>query len=132
MRRIVGTALVVALIALMGFVVIANASSPADVAVSTRISAWVDPAREQARRMAGPAGWWPMPFRLGQAGCSPDGLVIFAFNGFLLSEPSYAVMQLPAATDTGVPAPVVIASLSRAELQDPARGLSAVLGRSCT
>ena len=130
MWNMIAKGLVTALVGLSVLIVFANVASPSDAAVPSGLAPYVSPARDLARDVASPAGWWPMPLRLARVGCSADGIVIYAFDTFLPSDHAYALMQLAGATDTEMPGDAsVIASLSLADFQDPTRGLSTVLDR---
>jgi hypothetical protein len=134
MRRVLTLGVAATAVAMLGFVVLTNLLSPADAAIPARLSGYINPARDIARGETGPGSWWPMPLRLAETGCAPDGLlVVYAFDTFIPSNRAYVVMQLSPVTTTATPmATTVLAPLTRDELEDPARNLMAILAQPCT
>lgn len=120
----------VALAAAAVLVVFANLAS-SDIATPSRLTPFVGDARSLVRPIAGPTGWWPLPLRLAQVGCSADGqTAVFAFDAVGSGTPTYAVIGLGG---LGVPpsAPTVIRALPSAEFDASPLDLPGMLGHGC-
>lgn len=130
MRQVAALLLAVALVVAAGYVVFANVLSPVEPSVPTRLTSWVEPARTMSRDRAGPTGWWPLPLRLVQVGCSTDGeQAVLAFDTVLPQSRAYAYIRLG---DPTVPSdPGIIGTLSPAEFEDPVQDYAGILSQAC-